>query len=155
MRPRWYNDHELLAAVARAIHHQRARRYPDLVRADKLDRRLALDGLRIARTIAHSWAAIAALRPEPAWIHSPDDGGAWPYERRASLAIAARHARAAADADPDCSRTVGFADAVDTLIWWETAEHSARFYADFNIMARDRTAERAARSYPTPLGIAA
>ena len=136
-RPRWYDDHELLAAVARRLHAQRAAHYPRLVAEGRITRLQALDGLRIMRTIARCWRAIAQLRPEPLGVHDPAEGGAWPFERRQHLALAARHARVQADANPGEFEIVGFADAIDTLLWWETADMPARLLADINIGLRD------------------
>lgn len=51
--------------------------------------------------------------------------------------------RAAADASYGDFETVGLADAVDTLIWWETASPPARLVADANIAIRIKEASRA------------
>ena len=136
-RPRWSSDHDLLAAVARNLHAQRAAHYPRLVAEGRIARSAALDGLRVMRTITRGWRAIARLQPEPFGVHTPDEGGAWPFERRHHLTVAARHARARADANPAEFEVVGFADAVDTLLWWETADMPARLLADINIGLRD------------------
>lgn len=149
MRPRWHNDHRTLAAVARHLHAQRAAHYRRLVWDRQLSRTKALDGLRVMRTIARTWRAIADLQPEPFGVDCPDTGGVWPFERVAHLTIAARHARAAADAAPADYQIVGFADAIDTLLWWESQQPSARFLADATLALRAQAgAERAAR--PTP-----
>ncbi|WP_347092922.1 hypothetical protein [Sphingomonas parapaucimobilis] len=142
-RPRWHDDYELLAAVARNLHAQRAAHYPRLVAEGRITRTIALDGLRVMRTIARCWHAIARLQPEPFGVHTPDLGGAWPYERRNHLTLSARHARTRAEANPGEFEIVGFADAVDTLFWWETADMPARLLADINIGLRDG-------SYATP-----
>jgi len=136
-RPRWRDDYELLAAVARNLHAQRAAHYPRLVFEGRITRAVALDGLRVMRTIARCWRAIARREPEPFGVHTPDEGGAWPFEREHHLVVAARHARARADANPGEFEIVGFADAVDTLLWWETAAMPARLLADINIGLRD------------------
>ena len=119
MRPRWHNDHELLAAVAGKIHADNATRHRALFARKKITRVAAIEAVRVTFTISCSWGAIAALAPTPVWIDDPDTGGAWPYERRQMLSEAAEVARRAAEAMPHCFETVGFADAVDTLIWWE------------------------------------
>ncbi len=82
-------------------------------------------------------ALIARREPEPFGVHTPDEGGAWPFEREHHLVVAARHARARADANPGEFEIVGFADAVDTLLWWETTAMPARLLADINIGLRD------------------
>lgn len=58
------------------------------------------------------------------------------------LSEAAEVARHAADAMPHCFETVGFADAVDTLIWWETASPPARLIADTNMQCLREAAVR-------------
>lgn len=136
-RSRWHDDYELLAAVAGNLHAQRATHYPRLIAEGRITRPAALDGLRVMRTIARTWRAIARLRPEPFGVHTPDTGGAWPFERQHHLIVAARHARARADQRPGEFEIVGFADAVDTLLWWETAAMPARLLADINIGLRD------------------
>jgi len=123
---RWRNDYELLACVASRLHVQRIVGYPDLVETNRMTPAAAADGIRIMGTIACSWWAIAERQPEQPWIHDPELGGAWPYERIAALTIAAKRPRAAAADLPNDFEIVGFADAIDTLIWWETARPSAR-----------------------------
>ena len=132
MPPRWQHDFELLACVASRLHAQRIVGYPSLVDAGRMTAGEAADGIRIMGAIACSWWAIAEGRPEAEWTQDPDLGGAWPYERSASLAIAAPRARSAAIELPNDFEIVGFADAIDTLIWWETAQPSARLIADCN-----------------------
>jgi|GEM_PF-6899837 len=123
---RWQNDYELLACVASRLHVQRIVGYPDLVETNRMTPATAADGIRIMGTIACSWWAIAERQPEQAWIYDPELGGAWPYERIAALKVAAKRPRAAAIDLPNDFEIVGFADAIDTLIWWETARPSAR-----------------------------
>lgn len=123
---RWQHDYELLACVASRLHVQRIVGYPDLVETNRMTPAVAADGIRIMGTIACSWWAIAERQPEQAWIHDPELGGAWPYERVAALTIAAKRPRAAATDLPNDFEIAGFADAIDTLIWWETARPSAR-----------------------------
>lgn len=148
-RPRWHDDYELLAAVASNLHAQRAAHYPRLVAEGRITRSAALDGLRVMRTIARCWHAIARLQPEPFGIHTPDQGGAWPFERQHHLTLSARHARTRAEANPGEFEIVGFADAVDTLLWWETADMPARLLADINIGLRDGSyATRSAHLLP-------
>jgi hypothetical protein len=142
MRPRWHNDHELLAAVARKIHADNATRYRALFARKKITRVAAIEAVRVTFTISCSWGAIAALAPTPVWIDDPNTGGAWPYERLQVLNDAAKIARQAADGASYCFETVGFADAVDTLIWWETASPPARLIADCNIIGRIEAASR-------------
>lgn len=134
--PRWFSDHHLLASVARHLHAQRAAYYPRLVVESRLSRAKALDGLRIMRTIARSWRAIAELRPEPVGAQDPDQGGAWPFERVQHLTVAARHARAQADAAEGNVQAADLADAIETLLWWETARPSARWLVDTTIAGR-------------------
>ncbi len=133
MRPRWHNDHELLAAVAVKIHADNATRYRALFAEKEITRAAAIEPARVTFAVACSWRAIAALAPAGEWIGDPDMGGAWPYERLQTLQEAAKVARRAADAMSHCFETVGFADAVDTLIWWETASPPARLIADTNM----------------------
>ena len=133
--PRWYMDHALLAAVAEKVHADRLRGYPALVDAGTLSPASAATGIRVMFAIAAGWRAIADVQPEPDWIHDPETGGAWPYERRAHLTAAARRPRAAAIDAPDDFEVVGFADAIDTLLWWETASPTARCIADGIIAA--------------------
>ena len=149
--PRLFSDHHLLAAVARHLHAQRAVHYPRLVVEGRLSRARALDGLRIMRTIARSWRAIAELRPEPVGAHDPDQGGAWPFERIQHLTVTARHARAQADAAQGNRQAADLADAIETLLWWETARPSARWLVDTTLAGRRQadacpivTADRAA-----------
>ncbi|MES3092727.1 hypothetical protein [Sphingomonas aerolata] len=142
MRPRWHNDHELLAAVAVKIHADNATRYRALFAEKAITRAAAIEAVRVTFTVACSWRAIAALAPAGEWIDDPDLGGAWPYERRQMLSDAAEVARRAADAMPNCFETVGFADAVDTLVWWETASPPARLIADTNMQCRREAAMR-------------
>ncbi|WP_267382203.1 MULTISPECIES: hypothetical protein [unclassified Sphingomonas] len=130
MRPRWHNDHELLAAVARRLLAQRVEGYPALVDAGRLSPAAADAGIRIMRAVAIGWRLIAAIEPEPEWLGDPEREGAWPFERVASLTIAARSARVAADTSYGDPEAIGFADAVDALLWWETAEPSARWLTD-------------------------
>jgi hypothetical protein len=122
---RWQHDYELLACVATRLHVQRIVGYPELVHAERMTAVAAADGIRIMGTIACTWWAIAEGAPEAEWTQDPDLGGAWPYERIAALHVAARRPRAAAIELPNDYETVGFADAIDTLIWWETARPSA------------------------------
>lgn len=103
-----------------------------MVHAGRMTTRAAADGIRVMGTIACTWWAIADGQPEALWTQDPDLGGAWPYERVAALTIAARRPRAAAIELPNDYEVVGFADAIDTLIWWETARPSARLIADCN-----------------------
>lgn len=130
--PRWQHDYELLACVATRLHAQRIDGYPKLVHAGRMTADGAADGIRVMGTIACSWWAIAEGHPEARWTQDPDLGGAWPYERVAALTIAARRPRATAIELPNDYDVVGFADAIDTLIWWETARPSARLIADCN-----------------------
>ena len=135
-RPRWHTDHELLAAVANRLHAQRVAGYPELVAAGTLSQAKADAGIRVIGAIAAGWSAIARLELEPADLYNGDAGGAWPSERVAALSVAARAARTKADELASDFEIVGFADAVDTLIWWETAQPDARWIADFNRLAR-------------------
>ncbi|TCP99883.1 hypothetical protein C8J46_10221 [Sphingomonas sp. PP-F2F-A104-K0414] len=130
--PRWQHDYELLACVATRLHVQRIVGYPEVVHAGRMTARAAADGIRVMGTIACTWWAIAEGHPEAHWTQDPDLGGAWLYERIAALTIAARHPRAEAIELPNDYDFVGFADAIDTLIWWETAQPSARLIADCN-----------------------
>ncbi len=132
MHPRWQHDYELLACVATRLHAKRILGYPEVVHAGRMTADAAADGIRIMGTIACTWWAIAEGQPEASWTQDPDLGGAWPFERVAALTIAARRARAAAIELPNDYEVVGFADAIDTLIWWETARPSARLIADCN-----------------------
>ncbi len=142
MRPRWHNDHELLAAVAVKIHTDNATRYRALFAEKAITRAAAIEAVRVTFAVACSWRAIAALAPAGEWIDDPDLGGAWPYERCQMLTNAAEVARLAADAMPHCFETVGFADAVDTLVWWESASPPARLIADTNMQLRREAAMR-------------
>lgn len=142
MRPRWHNDHELLAAVARKIHADNATRYRALFARKKITRVAAIEAVRVTFTISCSWGAIAALAPTPVWIDDPETGGAWPFERLQVLKDAGKIARQAADDASYCFETVGFADAVDTLIWWETASPPARLIADTNMQSLREAAMR-------------
>ncbi len=132
MPVRWQHDYELLACVATRLHSQRIIGYPDVVHAGRMTARAAADGIRVMGTIACTWWAIAEGQPEALWTRDPDLGGAWPYERIAALTIAARRPRTTAIELPNDYEVVGFADAIDTLIWWETARPSARVIADCN-----------------------
>lgn len=162
MQPRWRNDYELLAAVAATIHAGRAQRYPTMVLRDELSQDEADRGIRVMAAIAADWRACAVFEAAPDWLDDPARGGAHPFERVNELAAAARRARAAAD-DPHDFEKVGFADAIDTLIWWETATPSARWLIDTTIALRAREAARhadrvAARPIQSPLfnlGVAA
>lgn len=140
MRPRWYADHPLLAAVAAHLHRQRIDGYPALIAAGTLSTEVAAAELRISAAIAADWQAIAACAPEPAGIHDGDAAGAWAFERRATLERMVRATRAAAEATAWDDQLAGIADATATLLWWETAEPRARFYADFNAQARAHAA---------------
>ena len=144
---RWRDDHELLAAVAAHLHQQRVDGYPELVAAGKLSQRSADAGIRIMGAVARGWAAIVAIEPEPAGLHDPFQGGAHAWERVDTFIDRAIRARAIADAHPDDVETVGLADAIDTLLWWETASPSARWLVDMTIELRARAAaDRAALS---------
>jgi hypothetical protein len=132
MPPRWQHDYELLACVATRLHARRILGYPQLVDAGRMTADAAADGIRVMGTISCTWWAIAEGQPEPQWTQDADAGGAWPYERVAALTIAARRPRAAAIELPNDYDVVGFADAIDTLIWWETARPSARLIVDCN-----------------------
>jgi len=145
--PRWQHDHELLACVASQLHALRITGDPELVDAGRMTPLAAADGIRIMGTIACTWWAIVDGQPEAAWTQDPELGGAWPYERLHALTVAARRPRAAAIELPNDYEIVGFADAIDTLIWWETAQPSARLIADCNRALRQPA--------PTPAPIAA
>lgn len=147
--PRWQHDHELLAYVASQLHALRITGYPELVDTGRMTPIAAADGIRIMGTIACTWWAIVDGQPEAAWTQDPELGGAWPYERLHALTVAARRPRAAAIELPNDYEIVGFADAIDTLIWWETARPSARLIADCN------RALRMPASMPMPIAIAA
>ena len=149
--PRWQRDHELLACVASQLHVLRITGYPELVDAGRMTAIAAADGIRIMGTIACTWWAIVDAQPEAAWTQDPALGGAWPYERLHALTVAARRPRAAAIEWPDDYEIVGFADAIDTLIWWETAQPSARLIADCNRALR----MPASMPMPMPTAIAA
>lgn len=155
IRPRWKDDHALLAAVAAYLRDQRADRYPALVTAGRLDPRAAADGIRIVSAIAASWAAIVAFEPEPVGAHDPDTGGAWTFERIDTLRDIAIRTRAAADAAPGEFEIAGLADAVDTLLWWETAQPSARQLADATIEGRARAASARLAQSPVSMRKAA
>lgn len=58
------------------------------------------------------------------------------------LSDAGEVALRAAEAMPHCFETVGFADAVDTLLWWENASPPARLIADTNMQLRREAAMR-------------
>ena len=154
--PRWWNDHVQLAIVASYLYRVRADRYRALFVDRVIDRAEALEAVRVPFTIASTWRAIAALAPAPLWTDDPDTGGAWPYERMATLRELAAETRAAADASYGDFETVGLADAVETLIWWETASPPARAIADCNIVwriekaSRRQTRPREHRTQPTP-----
>jgi hypothetical protein len=142
MRPRFADDHATLAAVARHVY----RRQADYLRARRdagtLTTDQALEAARVLRAVAHDWAAIAALGPEPDWINDPALGGAWAFERRDALtdaAIRAREEAAAADGDAELS---GIADAVDTLLWWEGQRPTARMIVDATLQGRAEAAQR-------------
>jgi hypothetical protein len=132
MTPRWQHDYELLACVAMQLHAQRIVGYPEVVHVGRMTASAAADGIRVMGTIACTWWAIAEGQLEAHWTQDPELGGAWPYERIAALTIAARRPRATAIELPNDYEVVGFADAIDTLIWWETARPSARLIADCN-----------------------
>ncbi len=151
MPPRWQHDYELLACVATHLHAQRILGYPEVVHAGRMTAGAAADGIRVMGAIACTWWAIVENQLEALWTQDPDLGGAWPYERIAALTIAARRPRAAAIELPNDYEAVGFADAIDTLIWWETARPSARLIADCNGTPRSPAAPiaRAVASPPT------
>ena len=130
--PRWQRDHELLACVASQLHALRITGYPELVDTGRMTPIAAADGIRIMGTIACTWWAIVDGQPEAAWTQDPELGGAWPYERLHALTVAARRPRAAASELPNDYEIVGFADAIDTLIWWETAQPSACLISNCN-----------------------
>ena len=134
--PRWQHDHELLACVASQLHALRITGYPELVDTGRMTPIAAADGIRIMGTIACTWWAIVDGQPEAAWTQDPELGGAWPYERRHALTVAARRPRAAAIEWPNDYEIVGFADAIDTLVWWETAWPCARLICDCNSKPR-------------------
>jgi hypothetical protein len=149
MPPRWFKDHALLAAVARYLYRQRRDTNRALVEAGTLDSATAETGIRVMRAIAAGWQALAAIAPEPDGLHDGDGHGAWAWERVDALQAASIVARTAADAVPHDFEVTGFADAVDTLLWWETAKPSARFLVDTTIALR---AQAAARRASTPAG---
>lgn len=142
MRPRWWNDHVQLAIVAGYLHGVHAKRCRELFVDRVIDRATAMEAVRVTFTIASTWRAIAALAPAPPWADDPDMGGAWPYERMETLRELQATTRAAADASYGDFETVGLADAVDTLIWWETSSPPARLIADCNIIGRIEAASR-------------
>ncbi len=152
MQPRWRNDRWLLAVVAAAIHAGREQGYPSRVARGEMTQPEADRAIRVAGAIAADWLAIAALEAAPDWTDNPAQGGAWPWERGEELAAASQRARAAADEDPNNFERVGFADAIDTLIWWETASPSARWLADTTIALR---AQATAQTETFTLGVAA
>ncbi len=141
-RPRWWNDHLQLAVVAVHLHGVRAKHYRALLADRQIKRAAAIEAVRVTFAIECTWRAIAALAPAPLWTDDPETGGAWPYERIATLREIAAETRAAADASYGDFETVGLADAVDTLIWWETASPPARLIADCNIVTRLEAASR-------------
>jgi hypothetical protein len=143
-RPRWFNDHTLLAAVARHLYRQRRDTNRALVEAGTLDSAKAETGTRVMRAIAAEWRALAAIEPEPAGLRDGDGQGAWAFERVAALEAASIVARTAADLAPTDPEVTGFADAVDTLLWWETAKPSARFLVDTTIALRAQANARRA-----------
>jgi hypothetical protein len=138
MPPRWHNDHQLLAAVAAKLLVDREVAYVQRIAAGTLAEDKANDALRVYRSIAEEWRALAALEPEPLGLHTADRGGAWPHERQAALERALAHACTEAEATPECFETVGFADAVATLLWWQGQRPSARFFVDLGIEGRRR-----------------
>lgn len=153
-QPRWHDDRELLAAVAAVLRDGRVARDAELVEQGSLEPGLAAARRRVASAIADGWRAIAAIEPAPAGLDDGDaPNGAWPFERVQLLAATAKAARAAADAQPHDFEIVGYADAVATLLWWETQRPSARFLVDATIAGRARAsadpdviADRAARA---------
>lgn len=153
--PRFEHDRPGLASVIAYLHQQRVVGYPDLIAAGKITQAAADKALRISNTLAADWAAIAALEPAPAWLADPSRGGAFKWERVETLNAMAIRTRTASDANPEDGRLRDIADAVDTLIWWEGKEPSARWLADMTIELRARAAaDRASRS-PASLGAAA
>lgn len=151
--PRWHNDHDQLAIVAAYLHRMRVEGYPELVEAGRMKPEVAARGLRITGAIAAMWKAIASVEPEPVWITSAAQGGAWDWERRETLESLAIIRRTMADADPGNSELVGIADAVDTLLWWEKQRFSARWFVDTTIALRAQA--RAGALPPLALGMAA
>jgi hypothetical protein len=151
--PRWHNDRELLAAVAAVLRDGRIARDAELVDQGSLESGIAAARKRVSSAIADAWRAIAAVEPAPADVDNGDAPvGAWPFERLQLLEATAKAARATADAQPHDPEVTGYADAVDTLLWWEAQRPSARFLVDATIVGRARAnadpaviADRAAR----------
>ncbi len=139
-RPRWSNDHALLAAVAKHLVPIETEEMRQLVTAGHVGRPTGLAHVRAMRAVATGWTALAAIEPEPPHLYDGDQGGAWPFERRQALERALKGAQARAAGDPHDPELAGIADAVATLIWWETADPSARFLVDTTIAWRTRPA---------------
>ena len=148
MRPRAADDKPWLAAMAEQLHRKRVDGYPALVEGGSLSSDEAARGLRITAAIAASWRAIVDFAPEPDWIADPDRGGAYTFERIETLTDAAIKARTLADGRANDREINDLAEAFETLLWWETAQPSARFLTDATIALRSQAAEACAAREP-------
>jgi hypothetical protein len=128
-RPFIAHRYDQLAATARRIqrHFEEQSRAPIAQGTSSADQ-IGQD-LRVAKAIAAEWDSIAEYRPEPGWLRDPRAGGAFPGERQALLQAMLIRAQSLAPQ---------MVEAIESLIWWETAQPSARILVEMTLELRAR-----------------
>jgi hypothetical protein len=89
----------------------------------------AAQDLRVAKALAADWDSVAEYLPEPSWLHDPRAGGAFPAERRVLLQEMLTRAQ---------TKAPQHVEAIEALIWWETARIPVRILVEMTLELRAR-----------------
>lgn len=132
-RPFIAHRYDVLATMARRIQRHFEERCANPVASGTASADKAAQDLRVAKAITADWESIADYLPAPTWLNDPRVGGAFPGERMALLQEMLTRAQELAPQN---------VEAIESLIWWETARIPARTLVEMTLELRARARAR-------------
>lgn len=132
-RPFIAHRYDDLATMARRIQRHFQEKSRDLITSGASSADKIAQDLRVAKALAADWDSIAEYRPAPPWLDDPRRGGAFPRERQILLQEMLTRAQELAPQN---------VEAIEALIWWETARIPVRTLVEMTLELRARAAAK-------------